>query len=468
MGRALLIAAALCAATACARRADPPAGLGMAGHASLTCAACHGTGLQVTAANARVRDETCTSAGCHGDGGPVDVQLAQVRFRHRQHGATGPIKAPCAGCHVHPGDSQDKTLASRGEACTLCHADQLTGRRSSDCRACHKDPVQVPVSSQGVPIPHSSLPVAETGCLRCHYDVSPPRTTVSTSRCGKCHEAGQARQGVGEDLHPAHGGVACTGCHEGVTHRVVSMSSAVTLDCRDCHGSAHGVQLASLGNPSATCNGCHATTHQAQQRLVLGQVAGMPPEPSMKFVAGMMCRSCHTTNGRAAGGTGSATLPGAATGLRGQASACAGCHRPEYTKVLSWWIEGTRERGVAVAAYMRTADAALGSSAPDSAHRLLASAREALAVVARAGGQHNLDLSDAIFRESVTRVRSAYRLAGRSAPPPPALGSEPHVGFCSYCHYSTHEPWDFNRMPAEFHRQVMDTARVLAAETPAR
>lgn len=460
MGRALLIAAALCAAFGCARPPEQVAAHAGKGHESLTCAACHGNTMQVTASTARVSDATCTKGGCHEDRGPADVQLARVRFRHRQHGG-GPIQATCAGCHMHPMDTRDKTLASRGEACALCHADQLAGKRSADCRACHADPAHVPVSSQGVPIPHSSLPIAETGCLRCHYDVSAPRTTVSTSRCASCHTGEkEGRRGVGEDLHPAHAGVGCTGCHEGMSHRVVSMSSAVVLDCRDCHGAAHGIALASLGNPSATCNGCHAGSHQAQQRLILGQVPGMPPEPSMKFIAGMMCRSCHTPPGRA--------MATGARPVRGAGSACVGCHRPEYAQVLQWWIQGTRARGDAVSAYLRQAETSLGSSAPDSSRRLLASVREALSVVANGGGQHNLDLSDAIFREGVVRVRSAYAIAGRSAPPAPALGSEPHVGFCSYCHYSSSERWEFGRMPADFHRQVMDTARITAAESPAR
>ncbi len=462
MGRTLLSAAVLCAALAALGCTQTRAASKAAGgaHADVSCAACHGGGLPVTAANARVKDETCTAGGCHEDGGPGDVQIARVGFRHRDHARSSPIKATCAGCHTHPvGDPQDRTLVATGEACALCHAEELAGR-SSDCRTCHRDPDHTPLTSQGVPVPHSALASSRTGCLRCHYDVAAPARTVSSRRCASCHGAGTLARGVGENLHPAHAGVACTGCHEGVRHRVLAMSSAVVLDCRDCHVQAHDARTDELGNPSAMCTGCHASTHQAQQRLVLGEVPGIPAEPSMKFTAGLTCRSCHAARGGAEAD--------GATPLRGQATACAGCHRAEYRQVLAWWMEGTRQREAAVGAYLRQAETSLGESAPDSARKLLAWTRSSLALVGAGGGEHNLDLADAIFRQGVASVRTAYRLTGRAAPAAPALGSVPHVGFCSYCHYSLNERWQFERMPSEFHRSVLDTARIDAAESPAR
>ena len=65
-------------------------------------------------------------------------------------------------------------------------------------------------------------------------------------------------------------------------------------------------------------------------------------------------------------------------------------------------------------------------------------------------------------------MRTAYQLTGVAAPAAPALGAAPHVGFCSYCHYSLNERWQFERMPSEFHRSVLDTLRINAAEAPAR
>lgn len=454
MGRALVILVVLCTAYACGRPAGPPPPRGATAHADLTCAACHGSGLQPTRATARVQDATCMRSGCHADGGPADATLRKVAFRHHEHGPRSQIKATCAGCHPHVGDVKDKSLRATGDACTLCHADQLAGRRSADCRTCHKDPAEVPLTSQGVPIPHSSLQAAQTSCLRCHYDVAAPATGVPVKKCASCHQPGTVTAGLGKDLHPAHAGVGCAGCHEGASHRVVAISSAVRLDCRDCHTESHQVGLGALGNPSETCNGCHGQAHQAQQRLLIGQVAGVPVEPSMKFAAGMTCRSCHSAAGvapRAAG-----------TSLRGQSTACVGCHRPEYGRVLRWWIDGSRSRATAVSAYLEQAAASAGA-VPAGTRASLDTARMALAVVSRAGGEHNIEMTDAIFRDVIGRARAAYRAAGRPAPAAPALGNAPRVGFCSYCHYSTGDAWDFKSMPADFHRAVLDTLRMTAA-----
>jgi len=218
-----------------------------------------------------------------------------------------------------------------------------------------------------------------------------------------------------------------------------------------------------LGNPSAMCDDCHGTEHRAQQRLVLGEVPGMPAEPALKFALGLTCRSCHVPPATASGGV----TPVTSRPLRGQPSACVACHRPEYARIVGWWVEGTKARDEAVLAYVQRARRELGTGAPATTASALDSAQSALEIVARGGGEHNIELSDAIFRASVRRVQAAYRAAGRAAPAPPALGNVPHVGFCSYCHYSTREPWDFDRMSAEFHRFALDPARIGAAEAPA-
>ena len=82
--------------------------------------------------------------------------------------------------------------------------------------------------------------------------------------------------------------------------------------------------------------------------------------------------------------------------------------------------------------------------------------------------EHNIEMTDAIFRDAIARARAAYRQQGRVAPTPPGLGNPPRVGFCSYCHYSTGDAWDFKRMPADFHRAVLDTLRMNAAIQPPR
>jgi hypothetical protein len=206
-------------------------------------------------------------------------------------------------------------------------------------------------------------------------------------------------------------------------HRIGAMSSAVNLQCADCHDSAHKQPVTST-TQTATCTRCHSNTHSAQQRLVLGFVGNEPVLPSAKFLMGLTCRSCHEPPG------GTTAAP-----RRGQAAACVACHEKEFARVLEWWITGVRTRERAVSAYVATAKSAVGARS-DSANALLAGADSMLTLVREAGGQHNIELSDLIFRTSVSNAVAAYKLAGRVAPPTPQFGNTPHVGTCSFCHYA--------------------------------
>ncbi|HSJ25469.1 MAG TPA: cytochrome c3 family protein, partial [Longimicrobiales bacterium] len=296
--------------------------------------------------------------------------------------------------------------------------------------------------------PHSALPWVETGCSRCHYDVAEAATRVESTRCATCHGDDDAlvARGAGTNLHPTHTAVTCTACHQGDTHRVRAMSSAVQLACADCHVRAHDVTLPGEWRDDRTCNSCHETVHQSQQRLLLGMLPGEQASPSSKFIAGMTCRSCHIRTERT-------VASGAA--IRGQAEACASCHTTEYRQVLDWWVDGTRSRSASVSAWVSRAQSELGPVADDSATALLASSAAMVSLVAEAGGHHNLELSDRIFREAVARVLQAYTMSRRPPPQAPVLGSPAHEGVCSYCHYSPDDPWDFRRMSDRFHRSVM-------------
>jgi hypothetical protein len=454
MGRALLTLCAALLLAACGAeehatitdgdtppahmRADDP-------HGALPCTACHTGGLPGTRI-AAVPPTTCAAAGCHAEAGPTHVSTATATFRHREHGADGEIAVSCAGCHTHAAGREPLRVSVDG--CALCHLSNVAGQQPDDCRACHQQPRHVALTSQALPIPHSALPWVETGCTRCHFDVAEPVTRVSTARCASCHGRDQAivARGIGTDLHPTHTAVTCTSCHESGLHRVRAMSSAVLLVCGDCHTREHNVVLGTEWNDDATCSSCHQAVHQPQQRLLLGMLPGAQAAPSSKFIAGITCRSCHIQP--------TAADPAGAA-IRGQAEACSGCHRTEYRQVLDWWLAGTRERTRSVTAYVARARQELGPAAPDSAQQLLAGAEAMLRMVAEAGGHHNLEVSDRIFRESVDRVRIAYGLLRRVPPQPPVLGSPAHEGTCSYCHYSPDSPWDFRRMNDAFHRSVM-------------
>jgi hypothetical protein len=221
------------------------------------------------------------------------------------------------------------------------------------------------------------------------------------------------------------------------------MSSAVALNCMDCHTRDHNVQTDAV--TERACGACHRDSHSAQQRMVLGIVGDGRIVPSSKFMIGATCRSCHTP---------APVRSGSDQPLRGQAAACIGCHEREYDRVLDWWLEGVNSRERTARAYVTAAQRAL-PNAPDSAEALLTYATEALDLVRSAGGQHNLELADMIFRESVSRAAEAYRIAGRSAPPRPDFGNTPHVGTCSYCHYGSSEQWNYRSVPPGLHERLI-------------
>ena len=432
MGRRALLTLAATTAVACGPRVEPRADTGRA-HAGLACAECHQGGLS----EGRLPDvppSTCT--GCHEDDLPTHVSLASVRFEHRSHGSTGELTVGCAGCHTHASGSEP--IEAGAETCGLCHADQLSGARAEDCRTCHGTLDHQGVTSQGVEVPHRGLPWIEGGCLRCHYQVSRPVHEVDRARCAACHGDVDAvtRAGIGVDLHPAHVGSSCGSCHEKDNHRIEAMSSAVDLQCADCHELEHEVRVDSVVD-AATCSACHPTDHQDAQRLLLGVLTGAPGAmPSDHFMDGLTCRSCHLGPQRAGSGR-----------PQVEPASCTQCHRDEYATVLRWWEQGIGERLGLVERYLEDAERASGRPAER--------ARSLLELVEDGRGEHNLPLTHRILEEALTLATTAYREVGREAPPAPALGRAPRQGLCTYCHYTRAQAGFSTVMDDAFHREVL-------------
>lgn len=422
-----------------------PDASGDTGHADLTCVTCHQGDVADTGMPSVPRS-TCARSDCHGQSIPAEVTLSNVTFQHRSHGADAAVALGCAGCHTH--ETGKEPLTAGADACGLCHAGEMKGDEGEECAECHGHPEHVTMTSQGVPVPHEGLPWVSHSCVRCHYDVSEPPQQVPISRCQNCHHdvEATAAQAVGRDLHPGHAGVACVSCHEAGSHRIVAMSSAVFLDCNDCHLRVHGVEVPEDW-PSENCIACHQDSHQAQQRLLLGLAGrGLEPTPSEKFMNGLVCRSCHV---RPQGSK-------APDVLRGGPAGCVDCHEPRYARVLRWWEEGLSQREAVVGRYVQRGKEALaGAGGPDSVQILLNDADAFLTLVRQAGGEHNLRLSHKLFTESLARTARAYELAGRTPPERPYLGRPPSMGICSYCHYRLNDPMEFQEMPEDFHLRVM-------------
>jgi hypothetical protein len=219
------------------------------------------------------------------------------------------------------------------------------------------------------------------------------------------------------------------------------MSTAVVMDCAQCHAEVHAVEVTTQWPGTPTCNDCHAGLHAEQQQVILGIVdENSDPLPSQKFMSGLSCQSCHVPP---EGGDPSESLVGAR-------ESCVGCHRSEFGEVLEWWIDGTEGRLARVQGFLTRARGVLGDVPA------LDSVTARLTLLETGGPYHNLLFSHRTLQEAAEDIREAYREAGRSPPAAPGLGREPSMGVCSYCHYETDDPLVFQEMTGSFHREVRE------------
>ena len=447
MGRRLLLSLGACGLLAGCQWLEPVE-ISDRAHVGVECAECH-TGARADRGLGASDVDGCTAAGCHSDGGPGRAELLTPGFAHRDHGGDSvSVATGCAGCHAHTAGGEPLTASMT--SCSLCHISDAASGNAAECRLCHADPEHVALTTQGVAIPHRDVPRIDGGCIRCHYDVSPVPVEVSVLSCGTCHQDTDAAvaEAGSRDPHPDHTGVACGSCHQDEPHEVRAISSAVALECGDCHARIHDVEPSPEWPGTATCNACHEAVHAPQQALFLGMVPGVAgSRPSDKFMDGLSCRSCHVAS--------PAQDPEEA--LNGSADGCVGCHRSEYGEVLDWWIEGADRRLATVRRAVERGAQRLEASG--AAGPRLDSAQIALRAVEEGGPVHNLPLAHDLLVRAQRQVEQAYRDGGAAPPATTDLGSTPSMGLCTYCHYRTDDAWAFQEMSGEFHREAMRRTR---------
>lgn len=409
------------------------------GHQDILCRGCH-AGVLSDRAEAHVPEDACLA--CH----PAESLAgpgAGSGFDHQAHGSAEPVELECAGCHTHAAGSA--VLSAGRESCVLCHADDLEGTDGGACRSCHLTVPASVVTSQGAPLRHGVFDWMDQACHRCHYVVSAPLGIRED--CGPCHaESPPPVPGPDGDLHPSHRQVACTSCHQGGEHRISAMSAAVSMPCDDCHDAPHKADPGLAAEGPGVCGSCHPEVHRAQQGLFLGIAGGdLGGDASLKFRAGLSCRSCHVQEAPPDGHG----APGASCGI---------CHEPRYGRVTDWWTVGGRERAEAVAAYVEGAGRALAEAGATGGDADIERAREWVAVVLEGGAQHNPSLSHRLLKASLDRAVDAWRLSGTIVPLPPVLGVEPRPGECSFCHYDM--PFqELARFQGTAHRFHLEGAR---------
>ena len=426
-GALWLAAAALLAACAPGRGAakDP--------HAGVACVGCH-RGAPTASGRSGVPDAACAARGCHPNGGPDTAHIAMVVFRHSSHPMSTQRSVPCAACHTHAEGS--KVLRADSTTCALCHFADISSGRDTGCVACHPRPRHTSMTSQGVPLSHPLLSEAHVPCARCHFRLVEGDTTVAVARCAACHKAKPpAKLPPADSAHALHPELSCRSCHSGVVHRVMAMSGSIALECLDCHDRRHRRPIPADTSRTAKCADCHAGVHAEQQRLILGVMPGEPLTPSLMFMGGVTCRSCHVTPEAPRPRPGSSLKPGGA--------ACVGCHGSAWSRVLARWKRGFERRDAWISEYLRTAEAALGGEggrgASPSALAKLAEAKGLMDYLRRAGAVHNLTEADHTMRRVLELAAGAYRSEGREVPPAPELGPPVRPGACISCHYGIEE-----------------------------
>ncbi len=425
--RALLALAAAALVTGCARGgapADP--------HAKVACVGCH-RDAPTASGRSGVPDAACSARACHPNGGPDTARIAMVTFRHSRHPMSAQRTVPCAACHIHREGS--RLLSADSTTCALCHFADVSGSRDAGCASCHTAPKHTATTSQGVPLSHPLLSEAHVPCARCHFRLVAGDTTVVVARCAACHRKPPAKLPPADSAHALHPELSCRTCHSAVVHRVMAMSGSIALECLDCHDRRHRKPLPADTSATAKCTDCHAGVHAEQQRLILGVMPGEPLTPSLMFMGGVTCRSCHVTPEGPRPRAGGSLKPGGAS--------CVGCHGSAWAGVLARWNRGYQRRDAWIAEYLRAAEAALGGSAPRAAPPAalarLAEAKGLMDYLRRAGVVHNLTESDRIMRRALDLASGAYRSAGREVPPVPELGPAVRPGACISCHYGIEE-----------------------------
>ncbi len=197
------------------------------------------------------------------------------------------------------------------------------------------------------------------------------------------------------------------------------------LDCASCHPAVHATMVGTPQEKAGRCLTCHPRAHEAVRTLYEG--ADTTVRPDRMYTARVECRACHTDAALAASS--------AAPRLAAIGQACVSCHGTRFDKILPRWTEGLDWRSRAVASYVAAANADATLAGRTDAPAALRAAAADLALVRTGDGLHNVTAADALLRSATQEVARAYRRAGASVPPAPALGPDPATTSCGYCHY---------------------------------
>jgi len=377
------------------------------------------TGAYGTRPWAEISDASCTRSGCHSQRlieGAVDYQ--GVRFDHTQH--LGEVRRGmqlhCTSCHSQI--VQGTHIAVTETTCVLCHfKGRPEGQPIAGCTGCHQNPPTV-TSSDGFVIDHAQYVRDRVDCLSCHSQVTHGTGDADESRCVSCHNEPErlAQFDNPTMLHQVHvtqRNIACIQCHTSMEHQIVSLTTAMQLDCASCH---RGV-------------------HRDEQQLLAGVGGhGVAPTPSSMFLARVSCVACHDH---------AAQLAGHDTVNVADEASCLSCHGIEYADVLPGW-QREMERKVRLVSPVVQAAQAAASTVPlrrrAAADSLLGLAQHNVEFVREGKGAHNVVYADQLLRASLSLVRDAVQSGSLPYRVPTVdLGPPVSENACLQCHLGVTE-----------------------------
>lgn len=281
----------------------------------IACIECHTHGnAGITVMAVEIRDEHCTAESCHPVGklSAKTVQYKKITpFRHKTH--TGKLasnlKLRCTSCHANI--NGEKHFEMDVTTCNTCHFINTMkplytqdNRPISDCSLCHGH-IETIKDIYGKAFKHEVYETNEkVRCSHCHFETIQGNGRVDKKNCYRCHSEIADNFKSAPDMHHIHiedHKIACTLCHESVTH-----------------GWDRPGNVDDGGN-----SGLHAVTadYKVQELIMMGMGGvGIKGEPDPMYIATLHCSACHKEKQRYA---------------NVDPNICNNCHEKGFDRILA-------------------------------------------------------------------------------------------------------------------------------------
>ncbi|OOP56423.1 MAG: hypothetical protein AYP45_09070 [Candidatus Brocadia carolinensis] len=218
------------------------------------------------------------------------------------------LKLKCTSCHAHI--STEKHFETDTRTCDTCHFINTTKplyaqnkKPISDCALCHGH-VEKTKDIYGKIFQHEIYEKNEKiDCSDCHFDTIQGDGQVDKRSCYQCHAEIADYSDKVPDMHTIHiekRKVACTSCHDPLTHGWIKSANPVS-------GDDHPQQSV-------------ATGHKVQEVIMMGMGGvGIKGEPDPMYLATLNCSACHQDKQRFA---------------LIEPKVCNNCHEKGFDKIL--------------------------------------------------------------------------------------------------------------------------------------